>query len=345
MWRSSWLLLSLLTIGLTQPVHAETTEELTKLLFQSAPTTPQCLTLSRGPKITLTQSVPGFEAFLKPLYEQLTTGKTSGFERFFHPNLRVGSKIGEKVQAILKQTYDEPLQFSVARIWAFYAPQGDKMAIACPDDEVQVTVRYGYPVQFGVWLQVMGQNELGRIFMAISPRQDQFYITGWHFQQWTQQGQDASAWIATAQDALAKGDTVKGHMAFDIAQKLLWGGEFIDYPVKEKILAERDRSVSKDQWVQLARKSLGEQSIIYIGTIMARDGAGILLREQLAKDLSTPDIQKRCLLQARKLKASGWLSFNGGLRCEYVLPGESTEKEGRLGGIYLNRNDIDKKSL
>lgn len=307
---------------------------------------PACQIVSRGPGVKLQDVDKSLNDFVQSVFTKLQEGSGSGFKPFFHPQLRVKSDIGERIMAIFAKTYRKPWQFSVYRVYALFSPKADKIDIACPDDQVTISGRYGYKVQFGVWLQIMGQNELGRIFLSVSPREDKWYITGWHFQQWSQSGKDYEAWTKAGTDAFNAKKPILAHMSFDVAQKLLFGGEFIDFDVKKQIIAARDQAITKEGWLEKAQSLLKSKDEIYIGTVLAEDGVGILLRERVPTGYATNELQKRCLSKGKALIKEGWLApGSGGLRCEFVLPGEDPDREGTLGSLFYTRSDLLKKTI
>src|SRR5690606_21989399 len=157
------------------------------------------------------------------IFEKLTKGQEENWKPFFHPKLRVKSDIGQRIFSQLKQSYAKPWQFSIYRVFGIYAPEGDKLEVPCPNDQITITSRYGYPLQWAVWFQVMGQNELGRMFVPIAPRDGKWYVVGWHFQQWTQSGRDYEAWVKAGTEAYNAKDLVRAHISFDVAQKMLFG--------------------------------------------------------------------------------------------------------------------------
>lgn len=307
---------------------------------------PACKIVSRGPGVKLQDVDKSLNDFVQTLYQKLQEGSGKDFKPFFHPQLRVKSDIGERIMAIFGKTYRKPWQFSVYRVYAMFSPKADKVEVACPEDQIVLSGRYGYKIQFGVWLQIMGQNELGRVFLAISPREDKWFITGWHFQQWSQSGKDFEAWTKAGTDAFNAKKPVLAHMYFDVAQKLLFGGEFVDFDVKKQVLAARDQAMTKDAWLEKVQALLKSKSEIYVGTLLAEDGVGILLREQVSTAYATNELQKRCLAKGKALLKEGWLAAgSGGLRCEFVFPGEDPEREGKLGSLYFTRKDLVQKNL
>lgn len=325
--------------------QADASSALQKKLFNGVQQ-PACQIVSRGPGVKLQDVDKSLNDFVQAVFTKLQEGKGSGFKPFFHPKLRVKSDIGERIMAIFGKTYRKPWQFSVYRVYALYSPQADKVEVACPEDQVTINGPYGYKVQFGIWLQIMGQNELGRIFLTVSPRDDKWFITGWHFQQWSQSGKDFEAWSKAGTDAFNAKKPVLAHMYFDTAQKLLFGGDFVTFDVKKQIIAARDQSMTKETWLEKTQELLKSKDDIYIGTVMAEGGVGILLRERVPTGYATNELQKRCLAKGKTFIKEGWLPPNsGGLRCEFVLPGEDESREGKLGSLFYTHADLLQKKL
>lgn len=304
---------------------------------------PQCVIADRGPGVAMEKIDPALDAFLESILEKLRNEDADGFQKLFNARTKVSHDIGEKIIANLKSLYEKPWQFSVYRLWATYDPDATKEDIACPGDEgIVMTTRYGYPIQFGLWIQVMGQNELGRIFVAVTPNASkEWKIVGWHFQQWTHQGKDYLKLIQEADAAARANDPVGAYMSLDAAQKMLFGGEFLTFKVKEDILKMRASLFTPEAWLARIQDVTKNKDVIYAGTSVAKDGIGLLVRQRVPGEVNAEELRKKCNSVAQNLLASKWLSSKtGGLKCEFVMPWEKPEREGKLGGFYMTSQDL-----
>lgn len=352
MLRSERFIFAILPIFLfgltTQARSAEPLPEYLKKFkdayFKDAdPKVPACVVADRGPGISVEKVDLKLDQFLEAILSNLRHEEHQKFREMFHPRAKAPHDIGEKIFANIKNTYEKPWQFSVFRLWALYDAEASKEHIPCPGDEgVTLTTRYGYPLQFGLWLQVMGQNELGRIFVAVVPdRTGAWKIGGWHFQQWTHQGKDSSQLVQEALAAENNKDIITAYVKLDVAQKMLFGGEFLTYPVKEEILKHRASLLKSEDWLERVKNVSKNPEVVYAGTALGKDGIGYLLRQRVPGELTVEDLRKKCDYLASNLREAKWIhEQTGGLKCEFLMPGETLEREGKLGGFYLTRQDI-----
>lgn len=301
----------------------------------------QCIRLSRGPGVDLETANPGLHQLLTKLMQHLNKRESKNFQKLFHPRAKVEHDFGERVFSILGHRYDKPWIFSVFRVWAILHPEKQRVSISCEDEaEYTINSRYGYERQYGVWLQIMGQNELGRIFLAISPVNDQLWITGFHIQQWTHLGHDWEYWTLQGNKALEEKDRLKAYVHYDVAQKLLVGGDFINHIARDEIINQRNQLYTPEKLIAEIQEALKDNKIVYAATILSRDGTGLLVREMLSKIPSTHDLQKRCHQFGKTLYEKARLKGDGGVRCSFIVPGEAIDKEGQLGGFYLSQQDL-----
>lgn len=308
----------------------------------SSKETKSCRVVSKGPKVHLNSIDPKLETLITSFIEAIKNHKPDKFKSLFHKKTKVKADIGDRILSILKNSYKKPWDVTVFRVFALNNMDGDKSAIHCKSDQVSITPIFGYKFQVGAWIQIMAQNELARLYLATAPTNNQWKAVGLHIQQWTFEGMDHEGWINTGLE-LAKTNKVRSHMSFDVAQKLLFGGDFLTFDVKHKILEEIDLQLSKTSWLELANQKLGDGNIVYIGTLLAPEGLGILLRYRVDKQLTMTEVQKKCRSSGNKLLKLKWLARNkGGIRCEYILPREDPDKEGILGSQYFTYKDLSK---
>ena len=301
-----------------------------------------CELLSRGPGVDLLQQEALLHSSLKDFIEALQQGKFDELARFFNKRAKVDSKIGDKIRILLANRYDEPIQYSVFRVWRLRSPSaGKELVRGCPESQDATLIsQFGYEKQFAVWLQIMGQNELGRIILALAPDKDRVSIIGFRLQQWSQQGSDWEAWTLKAQNELKAGDKTQAYLSFDVAQKLLTGEDFVIYPQQRILRDQRDQIFSQNTLVNQINQDAKIQSIAYVGSLLARDGTGLLIREIVTPKESTVALQELCRKRARTLQDLGWLKEKSGLRCNYIYAGMDPAEDSQLGGFYLSPSDL-----
>ena len=316
-------------------------EKLRLAIFAGEAAKPSCKAVSRGPGVKLEALDASLQQFAANLLECLKNGKEEQLETYFHPRLKDKGNIGRRLFATLRSRYATPWDFSVTRIFALNTVNGDKTELTCHADDIAITTLYGYPLQFGVIFGMMAQNELSRIFALVVPRDGVWYIGGFHIQQWTFMTKDFEVWTAEGLDAMKAGDPMNAYIKFDIAQKMLFGGDFLSYPIKEKILASRSVALTKEAFLTKIQEAAKNGAIVYAGTALLNDGPGIIIRERLTKDATTPELKDSCHKSAKNLLDAGVIKGDmGGVQCDFIYPGDNAKKQGQLGGFYLARKEI-----
>ncbi len=308
----------------------------------SSPPSISCELLSRGPDVQLLQQEATLHTFLADLLSTLRSKDYDQLANFFHPGTRVGSKVGEKIELLLKNRYDRPWQFSVFRIWRLKSKEGSKGLVRdCPESQsATIITQYGHETQFAIWLQIMGQNELGRLVLAVAPQHGKMKIVGFRIQQWTELGEDWEAWKTRADTFLQKNNRIQAYFAYDVAQKLLAGEDFVIYPQQRALRNARDEIFTQPQIVKLINDQLKIQSIAYVGGLLAKEGTGILIREIVSPDESTHKLHELCFQRGSSLLVAGWLKEKQGLRCNFIVAGMDPTQDSPLGGFYLSPSDL-----
>jgi len=109
------------------------------------------------------------DSFLRTIAKYLKEQNIRGLMPLFHPRTKVTRSALREVFASFKIIYKAPFDVSVFRVWALNTVDGSTKWLSCSDKEVSIYPLYGYPLQFSTWFQLMGQNELARINIAIVP--------------------------------------------------------------------------------------------------------------------------------------------------------------------------------
>lgn len=330
------------------PVAAEATSEpqAEAETFTPPPETAKpvdfCELLSRGPGVALQDTEVTLHTFLEKFIADLQQKKFAHLNQFFHPRAKVRSDIGEKIESIINSRYDAPLQYSIFRVWRIKSPSASKQILdSCPEsDGAKIITSFGYNEQFAVWIQIMGQNELGRLIVSIAPDKGWISIVGFRIQQWTQSGDDWRTWAMKGQAAEAKKNVRESYIAYDISQKLLEGKDLVLYPAQVDIIKKRDSFFTQPQLVETINKDLGITTTAYVGTLLAKEGSGLFLREYIAKELPTSKLNAMCLERGQKLEKAGWLNPTQGLRCNFLFKGMDPTKDSGLGGFYKTAEDL-----
>jgi hypothetical protein len=301
-----------------------------------------CELLSRGPDVNLMQQEVTLHTFLNDLLKTLRQDDYTPLAQFFHPKAKAGKNIGDKLHALLRNRYDKPWQFSIFRVWRITSPSGSKDLLdSCPESAgAKIITQFGFEKQFAIWIQIMGQNELGRLIFAIATDKGNIAITGMRLQQWTQGGHDWEYWREQAELQAKQNDKRSAYFTLDVAQKLLAGEDFVIYPEQRLMQEARNQLMSKAEVIHDINKSLKVESIAYVGSLLAKDGTGLLIREIVPPQASTHELLALCRKRAESLQQLAWLKPKQGLRCNYILAGMDPEQDSPLGGFYMTPDDL-----
>tara|TARA_B100001094_G_scaffold324845_1_gene378098 strand:- start:790 stop:1908 length:1119 start_codon:yes stop_codon:yes gene_type:complete len=299
-----------------------------------------CTIISKVPKISEGQWPDEAKKLVSQLIENISENNSSSLKKLFHSRLKITEDFGEKLYYSLKSRYKGRWNFSLFRVWSINNPDEFKTPILCHEDEVKITPLFGYRNQIGVWLQLMSSTELGRIFVVIVPTKGTWKVGAIHLQQWTYMGKDYAVWANKGLKAENR-DLVKAHIYYDIAQKMLFGGNLLEYPIKDKIIEQQNKALSKTKWLTMATETFNLNDPVYIGTLLTDSGPGILIRFRVQEEINNESFQKICVATGKKLISHNWLEHqSGGLRCDFILPKESINKPGVLGSQYFSFQDI-----
>lgn len=301
-----------------------------------------CELLSRGPGVALQDSEVTLHTFLENLIKDLQQDKFDKLSEYFHPRAKVKEDFGGKIRSIINNRYNAPLQYSVFRVWRISSPDSSKQILDnCPEsDGAKIISSYGYDKQYAVWIQIMGQNELGRLIFSIAPDKGKNSIVGFRIQQWTQSGDDWRTWAQKAEEAEAKKDIKQAYFAYDVSQKLQEGKDLVIYPLQTALLRKRDEMFTQAKLVETVNADLGIKSTAYVGTLLAKEGSGIFLREYIAKELPSSTLHDMCIARGKGLEKSGWLNGKQGLRCNFLFKGMDPLQDSGLGGYYMTAEDL-----
>jgi hypothetical protein len=302
----------------------------------------RCEILSRGPDVNLAGIEVTLHTQLESILNDLKDKRFAGFAEYFHPRAKVKRDIGEKLASIINNRYDGPLQYTVFRVWRLTTPSAGKAVFDdCPEaDDARIIGSFGYEKQYAVWIQIMGQNELGRLIFSIAPDKGRDLIVGFRIQQWTQSGEDWRAWARRGEAAEKSKNAREAYFAYDIAQKLVDGRDLVVYPIQSTLIRKRDEMFSQADLLAKMNMDLGVGSVAYIGTLLAKEGSGLFIREYIKGERPTGELHDTCMKRALSLKQKGWLKDSQGLRCNFLFKGMDPQRDSALGGFYFAPDDL-----
>lgn len=302
-----------------------------------------CQLLSRGPGVKTDDLGQDLSSFLNDFKGRLEKQDWQGLRTFFHEKSGAKKNIGDQIDAILRNRYQKPWDFSIFRVYEINDSEYRKKLYDCPDLKFQKVIsRFGFTKQYFVIMQLMGNNELGRILFHVAPNKNtKLKIIGLHLQQWSHLGKDWQRWSEIGNEHLEKKQETNAFLAYSTAHKLLEGGDFIHYQFRPEIAAEKDKIFSKESFLDKVVTSASNSNIVYAGTLLHQEGTGIFIRVAISKEFSSEDLIEQCRVIGQKLLKGGLIySSTGGLKCNYIPKGSSPEKDSKIGGYYLSVKDI-----
>lgn len=344
------ILLGLSTITLGQetkitpikdPLVNSPKEELRRKLFKK-PDQPSCLSIKTKPKGGLEIDAE-LNSFVNLILEAVSKNDPSKIQPLFHKRMNVAFEQVNTSFQRLNSVYRVPYDVSVYSLWALNTVDGTPNGLKCDDNRLTVYPLYGYPLQFGLWLQIMGQLELGRIYVSLVPANGRWNIGSFHSQQWTHDSRDFATWAEEGQKNARMGYPMAAFVKYDIASKLLHGGGFIDVAMQDEVNAVRDSIMNREQWEASVKETLKDWNVPYASTMLVTGGGGILVRLRIEKELSLEDMKKDCAAVTSKFIQLPYHNYLQGVRCSYVLPREDAKKEGILGGMFLSFAELKPK--
>lgn len=263
--------------------------------------------------------------------------------KLFHPHLAVSSSALKNVLASVRGNLGEKLEVSTETLWALYTKDGSSKEIQCESDAVEISPQYGYDLQFGAMISILGKNEIGKIFVTIVPSNGNFYIGAFHFQMWTHKGKDYLAWVKEADEDFKNKHFMASYIKYDLAKKLIYGKTFFKLNFESKLDTFLDTNLNKSTWEKEIANSLPSDKIIHASSMLSAEGAGLMLRFLIPKELSAHDIRAHCTRVHQDLYKTDWFKEIHGVRCGYNLPHEADlDKDGFLGSIFVDSNSAAK---
>lgn len=320
----------------TDPSVNSPKEAVRKMLFDGALDKPACKPVKVDPRGGVGAIDKDLDQLIRDLIAAIKKRKETELQPLFHRRLNVPIPAITESFAKLDLLLGAPFDVSIYRLWTFNTVDGTPAGLPCADDGLTAYPQYGYPLQFGLWLQLLGKRELGRIYVSIVPADGRWNIGAFHTQQWTHASKDFLAWTEEGQADSRKGRKEAAYVKLDIAQKLLDGGGFLEMAAQPDIVKARDAMMTKEDWDQAVRKPLDGFDIIYTASLLVLDGAGILARARVPGEISVMEIKESCKKMATNVRATPWGAALGGMRCSFNLKHEDGKREGVMGGIYLS---------
>lgn len=348
MWQNKVILASSIfcTIASAQKIveapfiESSPREELRKKLFEKNISERSCLQLES----TLSGEIkadPSLSAFVSKLLNLLNQRNIDALAKEFHERLKMRPSVVEKSLTDFEVSLGKPIQFTLSEVFALNSPTGVTAAISCDrpkDQTLKINPQFGYPLQLSVWIQAMGQKELGRLHIGIVPdRKNQWKVGLWQQFQWTHDQKDFVEFAKMA-DAYAKENRPElAYVAYSASEKFLLNLGFVEFGAFAEIKDLKDKIMSSEQFSQKVKALLKDAGIKFVTTNYIEGGLAVVIRKETKEEVSLVQVKEYCAAKAALLAESK--EFKGGLtalRCGYVLPKEDPAKDGVLGS-YLQK--------
>jgi hypothetical protein len=170
-----------------------------------------------------------------------------------------------------------------------------------------------------------------------------WFIGNFQWQQWTHQAKESKDWIEEADKLMATKNYIAAWIYYDLAKKLINGASYFEMDLEKIIVDHQNKFAPGATWQNQVASFFPSEKVSYLASILTTGGAGILFRFSIEKEISAHQIRENCKNHLRSLLDQQWFGAMSGIRCSYLLPSENPEKEGRLGGLYLDRHDLKLK--
>lgn len=345
-------------------------EELRKKLFEASLDALQCQTANYNKRdgvqfvgknaLNVGEKDEGLDQAIKDILFFYNGRDVVGMQSYFHERLKVTKAAIRDVFSDIDRLYKTPYEVSVYKLWMLNNPKRLADGALCENGEYRVFSLYGYPLQVGIWLQVMGRKELGRTFILLVPIPQNspdkklkgpigkdgiaWRIGALNTQQWTHAEKDYVAWTQEGIKEQKASMMPAAYITYDLAAKLSDGGPYLQVVARDEIIKARDQVFSKDAFENEVRKVLKDYRVLYTASMLSVNGAGILVRIEVPGELSSNDVHKTCQKMGLEFTKQKWFQNLKGLKCSYVIKGEDPSKEGVLGGVHLTKEEFKIKN-
>jgi hypothetical protein len=311
-------------------------EVIRKKIFPDGSAGRDCKIMSKDPK-GIVEADSSLTLFIQSLVRSIKTGDAKALQVLFHPQLKVRTPQAQGALTSIQRISGDKIDATLFRAYGINSLDGLTTPIECADDGLLVHPLFSHPFQVGLWVQVMGADEITRVYAVLVPTKDKWLIGAWHVQQWTHAGKDYVAWRQEAETFLEKKQDLAAWIYLDITSKLLDGGKFLVFPVMNDVIAEKQKILGSKSLKDVLAPKFKDEKLVYASTLFSRKGAAVLLRFLIPGEWSAVTIRDHCKQKLKDISTESWATALAGIRCDYVLPKESIEKEGVLGGIFIER--------
>ncbi len=302
-----------------------------------------CRQIDRSLRPKLNAIAPGVLKTTNDLIRLVEEKKSGQLAGLFHSRMKISSNQMKLLFKKIGVVYGWPVDVTEHRLWSIHSKKSPKL-VACKNDQLAIGPHYGYQIQFGVWLQLLGQRELGRIYASLVEHQPgQWKLGTLHLQQWTHKEVDPYQWVEQALEEKSRGSITQAFIKLDLARKLLNGGGYIYPAFVQDIEKTQSTLIKGGDFYQFFKSKFDVDDVVYAASMFAEDGAGIAIRLLVDQNMKTSELKARCENVVTKIfRQLGPKASMGGVRCGYVVNGESFKVDGHLGSRFISKAKISK---
>lgn len=279
---------------------------------------------------------------LQDLKNGVGTNNAAMLKPLFHPRLKVTTAAIDEVLSKQKVIVGKNFTTQIEQVWTVYNKDRKVDRLPCEDDLLQISPLYGYEYQISTWLQSTGEKEAGRLFVTLVPKDKTWYIGNFHWHQWTHKAKDYRNWTEEADGLFKNKNYLAAWVYYDLARKLLHGKTYFLHAGETIIGGHQKDFAPGTSWQAEVLSLFPSDKVVHVASALTTEGAGLLMRFAIDKELSAVDIRDHCRRSLRTLIGQPWFGPLSGIRCGYVLPREARDKDGVLGSLYMDRTALDK---
>ena len=303
-----------------------------------------CKVVAKSFDIKLSEYDPKLESLISGVMEDLKKKDSSSLVKKFHPRMKVSKyHVKTKIFATLSSYIFTNPSYSLYRVWALNAKGREGTSIDC-DAEYSMNPHYGYDLQFGVWIQIMSDVELGWIYTTVVPYKSDWVLASFDVRQLSSEEKQAMDWDQEARNDYDKKLFNLSYLKFDVARKLSYTGGFVY--VKNLDVVKNDiyaRFSDSNPLMEFLKPLVEGRTLLRAESNFASNGMGIFIRYGVTWKESDNSLNGQCKRIAKSILDIKEFSTVKGVMCSFSLPGEDLTVDGARGSLYIPREVQTKK--
>ncbi|MBI2602906.1 MAG: hypothetical protein HYW48_07615 [Deltaproteobacteria bacterium] len=280
---------------------------------------------------------------MSTLTEAVRMGHAKSIADRFHPRLKISQASVQDILTKLSYSLKGPLEVSIYRLWSLESPEERSLLVPCADGEISIYTHYGYSQHYALILQILGQKELGRIFTTIVPQRSTWALGSFHYQTWTHNGKSWKELWEEGQEHFKRKDALMAYLKVDWAKKFLLPNPYFSYEAFEQVQMFQNSMLPQTLWEKQVKTLLPQWKVRYLGTLLAEEDLGLVLRLEAHAELNSYEMRVECGKVWTALRSRPELRQLGGLRCGFLLNREDGTADGSMGSLYIKEGSTEGK--